>query len=70
MFTSIDGPRNPTAEAMLSDNLADMMVPGVVVEVDASEAESLGAFEETALTEAEAWDANADLGADETDHGN
>jgi hypothetical protein len=32
-----------------------------VVEVDAGEAESLGAFEETALTEADAWDANADL---------
>ncbi len=61
MFTSIDGPRDATANAVLSDSLADLMVPGVVVEVDAGEAESLGAFEETALTEAEAWDANADL---------
>ena len=67
---SIDGPRDATADALLSDNLADLMVPGVLVEVDASVAESLGAFEETALTEAEAWDANADLGADEADHGN
>jgi hypothetical protein len=67
---SIDGPRDATAGAMLSDDLADLLVPGVVVEVDASEAESLGAFEETALTEAEAWDANADLEADEADHGN
>ena len=67
---SIDGPRDATAEAMLSNDFADLMVPGVVVELDASEAESLGAFEETALTEAEAWDANADLGADEADHGN
>jgi hypothetical protein len=33
----------------------------VVVELDAHEAENLGAFEETALTEADAWDANADL---------
>lgn len=51
----------PTADAVLSDRLADLMVPGVLVEMDASEAESLGAFQETALTEAEAWDANADL---------
>ena len=52
---------NPTADAVLSDSLTDLMVPGVLVEMDASEAESLGAFEETALTEADAWDANADL---------
>jgi hypothetical protein len=58
---SIDRPRDASADAMLSDTLADLMVPGVVVEVDAGEAESLGAFEETALTEADAWDANADL---------
>jgi type IV secretion system protein VirB1 len=44
-------------------------VPGVVVELDASEAEDLGAFEETALTEAEAWEANGDLDADEAGHG-
>jgi hypothetical protein len=42
----------PTADAVLSDRLADLMVPGVLVEMDASEAESLGAFQETALTEA------------------
>ena len=35
----------------------------------AGEAESLGAFEETALTEADAWDANADLDP-EGGHGN
>lgn len=69
MFTSTDGPRDPTADAVLSDDLADLMVPGVVVELDASEAESLGAFEETALTEAEAWDANADLETGEVGHG-
>jgi hypothetical protein len=58
---SIDRPPDASAEAMLSNDLADLMVPGVVVEVDAGEAESLGAFEETALTEADAWAANADL---------
>jgi hypothetical protein len=66
---SMDRPRDASAEAMLSDDLADLMVPGVVVELDASEAESLGAFEETALTEADAWDANADLETREAAHG-
>jgi hypothetical protein len=50
--------------------LADMMLPGVVVEMDAAEAESHGAFEETALSEADAWDANIDLVSDEAGHGN
>ena len=49
------------ADALLSDDIGDAMTPGVVVEVDAGEAESLGAFEETALSEADAWEANADL---------
>ena len=62
-------PPDPAAGALLSDDIADMLVPGVVVEVDAAEAESLGAFEETALTEAEAWNANADLETDEASHG-
>ena len=61
MFPSTDRPRAASAEALLSDDLADLLVPGVVVELDAHEAENLGAFEETALTEADAWDANADL---------
>jgi hypothetical protein len=61
MSSSSNAPRNPTAGAVISSSVADLLVPGVVVEVDAAEAESLGAFEETALTEAEAWDANADL---------
>ena len=59
--SSDDGPRDPPARPVLSGSIADLTTPGVVVEVDAAEAESLGAFEETALTEAEAWDANADL---------
>lgn len=62
-------PPGPAANALLSDDIADLLVPGVVVEVDAAEAESLGAFEETALTEAEAWDANADLENDGAGHG-
>lgn len=64
-----DTPPEPVASALLSDTIADLLVPGVMVEVDAAEAESLGAFKETALTEAEAWDANADLETDEAGHG-
>jgi hypothetical protein len=69
MFPSTDRPRAASAEALLSDDLADLLVPGVVVELDAHEAETLGAFEETALTEADAWDANADLETSEAGHG-
>jgi len=54
---------------VLSDDLADFGTPGVVVVLDASEAEQLGAFEETALTEADAWDSNLDLETDEASHG-
>jgi len=39
-----------------------------MVEVDAETAARMGAFEETALTEADAWEANADIVPDgETD---
>ncbi len=61
MSASSDGPRDPTAQAVISTTLDDLLVPGVVVELDAHEAEEIGAFEETALTEADAWHANADL---------
>ncbi len=58
---SNEKPRDAAAEALLSDDIRDLTTPGVVVELDAGEAESLGAFEETALSEADAWQANADL---------
>ena len=58
MFSSYN---DALADAMMSNSLSDMTVPGVMVEVDADEAEAMGAFVETALTEAEAWDANFDL---------
>ena len=69
MSASSDGPRDPTTPAIISTTLDDLLVPGVVVELDAHEAEDLGAFEETALTEAEAWEANVDLDADEVRDG-
>lgn len=61
MFTSNERLRDVASEALLSDDYRDLTTPGVVVELDAGEAESLGAFEETALSEADAWEANADL---------
>jgi hypothetical protein len=57
------------ADAMLSDSIADLLLPGVVVELDADEADALGAFEETALTEIEARESNAYLDADEAADG-
>jgi hypothetical protein len=63
-------PAAPTpVDVVLSDSIADLLIPGVVVELDTAEAEALGAFEETALTEADAWEANADLDTDETRDG-
>lgn len=55
--------------AVLSDSIADLLVPGVVVELDTAEADALGAFEETALTETDAWAANADLESGEARDG-
>jgi type IV secretion system protein VirB1 len=37
------------------------MAPGVQIELTPDEAEALGAFEETALSEADAWEANTDV---------
>ncbi len=53
----------PPAPAF-SQSLADGLTPGAVAEADAEAADALGAFEETALSEAAAWEANADLNAD------
>jgi hypothetical protein len=69
MSASSEGPRDPATPAVVSNSLDDLLVPGVIVELGAGEAEDLGAFEETALTEAEAWEANADLDAGEAEHG-
>lgn len=50
-------------EPIYSQDLADIGIPGVVVEVSREEAESLGAFEETALSADDAWD-SLDMPAD------
>lgn len=45
---------------IFSTDLSEFLTPGVIVEVDPDESEDLGAFEETALDEASAWEANSD----------
>ena len=47
--------RSWRVDPVYSRSMADLLVPGVIVEVSAEEAEAWGAFEETALDEAEAW---------------
>ena len=69
MSAPSDEPRGPTASAVTSNTLTDLLVSGVMVELDAGMAEDLGAFEETALSEADAWEANADLDAAEAHDG-
>ena len=44
-----------------SSSISDAETPGVVVDLDQDTAEREGAFEESALSEEEAWEANADL---------
>jgi len=45
---------------LVSSSLEDLLIPGVMVEVDPDVADDLGAFEEHALSEAEAWESNGD----------
>ena len=65
MSGSTEGPRDPMLTAIVSTSPDDLLIAGVVVELDAYEADNIGAFEENALTEAEAWEANADLAMSE-----
>jgi type IV secretion system protein VirB1 len=46
---------------VISTNSDDILIPGVQVELTAEEAELLGAFEETAMSEQDAWESNCDL---------
>lgn len=50
-----------TTQPVISTNEADSLKSGVQVEQTAEQAERNGAFEETAITEADAWESNADL---------
>lgn len=53
-------PRSP----IYSPAIDDVTTPGVVVEVDPDQADELGAFRDDALSEAEAWESNADVEGD------
>lgn len=57
----------PRVDPVVSTSPEDADTPGVQVEHTADEAEASGAFRETALSEAEAWDSNADLTVDPED---
>ncbi|WP_288016494.1 hypothetical protein [Blastomonas sp.] len=46
---------------IISRDLADLMRPGFMVEVDPADVDQLGLVEETALDEADAWESNADV---------
>jgi len=52
---------NPDERRALAQKLADLGVPGAVIEVDPDEADMLGAFREEALSEEEAYESSADL---------
>ena len=52
---------NDQRQPVVSRCFEDFLVPGVIVELTPEEAEALGAFEETALDEAAAWESNDDL---------
>ena len=55
------GPNTSGREPVVSLDIADIAVPGVIVEVDPDMADELGAFHEDALTDADAWESNIDL---------
>lgn len=54
----------PRVDPIVSKSLEDGGTPGVQVEHTAEDAESNGAFEELAMSEADAWESNADLAID------
>jgi hypothetical protein len=57
------------AIAVRSESYEDVTIPGVIVELDAAAAEDLGAFEDSALTEVDAWESNMDLQEEGGRHG-
>lgn len=50
---------------VFSPAIEDAMTPGVIVDVDPDDAEAMGAFQDDALTEREAWESNRDAEADD-----
>lgn len=62
--TEVKAISSPRVDPIVSTSVEDGSTPGVQVEHTAAEAEANGAFQETAISEAEAWASNADLAAD------
>ena len=54
-------PKPMAPAAVISESLADLTTPGVIVELDPDAADRAGAFLDDALDEDGAWQANADL---------
>ncbi|MCT2388874.1 hypothetical protein [Erwinia pyrifoliae] len=50
-----------TTIPMLTSNSEELMTPGVMIDVAPDDADQMGAFIETAVSEDEAWEANSDL---------
>lgn len=63
-MSSNSKPSEARIAPVLSGNIEDAGQAGVQVQVDAAEAERLGAHQETAIGEADAWAANGDLAPD------
>ena len=57
----MDGPKATRMNAVISQNVGDMLIPGVIVEVDPDMADRMGAFEDDALDDDAAWESNIDL---------
>jgi len=58
----------PPQAPIVSSSLDDLLTPGVMVEIDVDVADAYGAFEESALDEADAWDSNGDLNPEDAGH--
>lgn len=53
--------QNMTVKPLVSQSLQDAETPGVQVQYTAAQAAANGAFQETALSEADAWQSNAEI---------
>lgn len=58
-----------TTLPVISRNEEDAGLPGVQIELTAEQAERNGAFEETAMSEEDAWESNTDLASDPNETG-
>lgn len=61
--------RSRRRDPVLSRDVDDATLPGVVIEVTPNNSVVLGAFTESALSEEDAWESNVDLESPEAPHG-